>query len=189
MNSIVLLAGAAAQGGNAGASGQGGSPIGLIIMMVALFAIMYFMMIRPQKKKQKEEQSMRDNIQVGDEITTIGGIMGRVVTVKEDSLIIETGADRNKMKIARWAVSANNTANEKAEAERKRKSPAGPFPPTTPPTKSLRLRDRRLKRLQRQKKRKKLRTPQPKAKPAEKRARNQKTILLTNNKERIKWKT
>jgi preprotein translocase subunit YajC len=76
------------------------------------------MMIRPQKKKQKEEQNMRDNIQIGDEITTIGGIMGRVVTVKEDSLIIETGADRNKMKITKWAVSTNNTANEKAEAER-----------------------------------------------------------------------
>ena len=61
---------------------------------------------------------MRDNVQIGDEITTIGGIIGRVVTVKEDSLIIETGADRNKMKITKWAVSANNTANEKAEAER-----------------------------------------------------------------------
>ncbi len=118
MNSLFLLA-SSAQGGNAGtASGQGGSPIGLIVMMVALFGVMYFMMIRPQKKKQKEEQSMRDNIQVGDEITTIGGIMGRVVTVKDDSLVIETGADRNKMKIARWAVSTNNTANEKLEAER-----------------------------------------------------------------------
>ncbi len=101
-----------------GQGGQGGSPITMIVIMVALFGAMYFMMIRPQKKKQQEEQSMRDNIQVGDEITTIGGIMGRVVTVKEDSLIIETGADRNKMKIARWAVSQNNTANEKAEAER-----------------------------------------------------------------------
>ena len=101
-----------------GQGGSTGSPVTMIVIMVALFGAMYFMMIRPQKKKQQEEQSMRDNIQVGDEITTIGGIMGRVVTVKEDSLIIETGADRNKMKIARWAVSQNNTANEKAEAER-----------------------------------------------------------------------
>ena len=90
----------------------------MIVMMVALFGLMYFMMIRPQKQKQKEEQQMRDNIQIGDEITTIGGIMGRVITVKDDSLIIETGADRNKMKIARWAVQTNNTANEKLEAER-----------------------------------------------------------------------
>ncbi len=115
MNLTLLnMFGAAQQQGTA----SGGSGISMIIIMVALFGVMYFMMIRPQKKKQQEEQTMRDNIQVGDEITTIGGIMGRVVTVKEDSLIIETGADRNKMKIARWAVSTNNTANEKLEAER-----------------------------------------------------------------------
>lgn len=105
-----------AQGAEGATSPAGGMP--MIIMMVALFGIMYFVMIRPQKKKQKEEQAMRDNVQIGDEITTIGGIVGRVVTVKEDSLIIETGADRNKMKITKWAVSANNTANEKVEAER-----------------------------------------------------------------------
>ncbi len=99
----------------AGAKGQ----VSLIVMTVLLFAVMYFVMIRPQKKRQKEEQQMRDSIEVGDEITTIGGIMGRVVTVKEDALIIETGADRNKMKITKWAVSTNNTANEKLEAERK----------------------------------------------------------------------
>lgn len=88
------------------------------VYLIAMIAIMYFLMIRPQRKKQKEEQTMRDNIQIGDEITTIGGIMGKVVTVKEDSLVIETGADRNKLKIARWAVSTNNTANEKLAAER-----------------------------------------------------------------------
>ena len=89
-----------------------------LIMFVPIVALMYFMMIRPQKKKQKEEQAMRDNLQIGDEITTIGGIIGRIVTVKDDSLIIETGADRNHMKITRWAVSQNNTANEKLAAER-----------------------------------------------------------------------
>lgn len=89
-----------------------------ILLMVALFVGMYFLMIRPQKKQQKKDQEMRDSTQVGDEVTTIGGIMGRVVTVKEDSLIIETGADRNKMKIARWAIQVNNTAAEKLQAER-----------------------------------------------------------------------
>ena len=69
-------------------AGQQQGGMSMIIMMAALFGVMYFVMIRPQKKKQKEEQNMRDSIQVGDEITTIGGIMGRVVTVKEDSLII-----------------------------------------------------------------------------------------------------
>ena len=86
---LNLASGTAANGANAGKS-----QISLIVMMVLLFAVMYFVMIRPQKKKQKEEQQMRDSIEVGDEITTIGGIVGRVVTVKDDSLIIETGAER-----------------------------------------------------------------------------------------------
>lgn len=90
----------------------------MLIMLVGMVALMYFMMIRPQKKKQKEEQAMRDNLQSGDEITTIGGIIGRIVTVKDDTIVIETGADRNHIKITRWAVSQNNTANEKLAAER-----------------------------------------------------------------------
>ncbi|MDD6464196.1 MAG: preprotein translocase subunit YajC [Clostridiaceae bacterium] len=98
-------------------SGKSGS-LSMILMMAAIFALMYFLMIRPQKKKQKEEQAMRDNLQIGDEITTIGGIVGKIVTVKDDTLIIETGADRNRMKITRWAISQNNTANEKLAAER-----------------------------------------------------------------------
>lgn len=102
----------------AGAAAGTGSMMMSILMMVGLFAIMYFLMIRPQRKQQKQEQEMRESVQVGDEITTIGGIMGRVVTVRDDSLIIETGADRNKMKIARWALQINNTANEKMQAER-----------------------------------------------------------------------
>ena len=81
-----LLGGGAAAEGAEGATS--GSPMSLILM-VGLFAVMYFVMIRPQKKKQKEEQQMRDTIQIGDEITTIGGIMGRVVTVKEDSIVLE----------------------------------------------------------------------------------------------------
>lgn len=92
--------------------------LSFIIILVLMFVGMYFLMIRPQRKQQKKDQEMRDSTQVGDEITTIGGIMGRVVTVKEDSLIIETGADRNKMKIARWAIQLNNTASEKLQAER-----------------------------------------------------------------------
>jgi len=104
--------------GLGGTGGGSQSPTTMILVMGAMFGVMYLVMIRPQKKKQKEEQAMRENVQIGDEITTIGGIMGRVVTVKEDSIIIETGADRNKMKLARWAVSVNNTATEKVEAER-----------------------------------------------------------------------
>lgn len=95
-----------------------GSSSSMIIMLVAMFAIMYFLMIRPQKKRQKEEQAMRDAVEVGDEIVTIGGICGRVVTTKEDSLIIETGADRNRMMVKRWSVQTNATANERMQAER-----------------------------------------------------------------------
>ena len=100
---------------------EGGSTKGsfsMIIMMVVFVVAMYFMMIRPQKKKQQEEQKLRDSVQIGDEITTIGGINGRVVTVTEDSIVLETGADRTKMKIMRWAIQTNNTANERAESEK-----------------------------------------------------------------------
>ena len=96
----------------------------LILMALAgyILLVMVLRVLRrrsvQEMEQQKKEQEMRDSLQVGDEITTIGGIMGRVVTVKEDSLIIETGADRNKMRIARWAVQTNNTANEKLAAER-----------------------------------------------------------------------
>lgn len=114
MNFLPLLAGA---GGTAAAGGST-NPVSMILILALMFGVMYFVMIRPQKKKQKEEEAMRDNVQIGDDITTIGGIMGKVVSVKEDCLVIETGADRNKMRIARWAVSTNNTAAEKAEAER-----------------------------------------------------------------------
>lgn len=97
----------------------GASKYGSILLMVAMFAGMYFLMIRPQKKKQKEEQEMRETLQIGDEISTIGGIVGKIITVKDDSLIIETGADRTKLKITRWAIQTNNTSNERLEAERK----------------------------------------------------------------------
>lgn len=103
---------------DAGTTATQGNSWTTILLMAALFGVMYFVMIRPQKKKQKEEQEMRDAIQIGDEITTIGGIMGRVVTVKEDSLVIETGADRTKMKITRWAIQTNNTAEDRLQAER-----------------------------------------------------------------------
>lgn len=121
MNPILLMLpgmGGTGATGAAGAQGSSGNPLVMIVMMAVLFGAMYFFTIRPQKKKQKEDQQMRDSLQIGDEITTIGGIVGRVVTIKDDSIVIETGADRNKMKIMRWAIQTNNTAAEKAQAER-----------------------------------------------------------------------
>lgn len=116
MDFMTLLAAPVA---GAEGSAQQQSPFTMIIFIAIMGIFMYFTMFRPQKKKQKEEQQMRDSLQIGDEITTIGGIIGRVVTIKDDdTLIIETGSDRNKMKITRWAMQTNNTANEKAQAER-----------------------------------------------------------------------
>ena len=78
---------------NSSASASGGMGMfGMIIWLVVIFGFMYFLMIRPQKKRQKEEQEMRNALEIGDEIVTIGGIVGRVVTIRENDLIIETGA-------------------------------------------------------------------------------------------------
>ena len=119
MNFIPLFSLGSFFGGGAAEGGASGSKWGSIIMIVVMAVAMYFLMIRPQKKKQKEEQEMRDSIQIGDEVTTIGGIIGRVVTVKEDSIVIETGADRVKMRFQRWAIQTNETSNARMEAERK----------------------------------------------------------------------
>ena len=104
--------------GTDGSTASGGSPLTMILLLVGMMAVMYFIMIRPQKKKQQEEQKLRDSVQIGDEITTIGGISGRIVTVKEDSIVIETGADRTKMKLMRWAIQTNDTANARAAEEK-----------------------------------------------------------------------
>ncbi len=74
-----------------------------------MIVIFYFLLIRPQKKKEKEVQKMRSDLQVGDEIVTSGGIIGRVVSLRDDTVVIETGTDRSKVRIARWAVQVNNT--------------------------------------------------------------------------------
>ena len=75
--------------------------IGLIVVM---FVALYFFMIRPQKKQEQQVNDMRNNLQVGDEITTIGGIIGKIVSIKEETLMIETGHDRTKIRILRSAV-------------------------------------------------------------------------------------
>lgn len=71
---------------------------------VIIIAIFYFFMIRPQRKRDKEEREMRNSVQPGDEICTIGGFIGRVVSVKDDTLVIETSADRTRLRLYRWAI-------------------------------------------------------------------------------------
>ena len=92
----------------------------MIIMLVAMVAIFYFMMIRPENKRKKEAEQMRSALKNGDKVTTIGGIVGTVVNVKEDKFVIETGADQVRIEFAKWALSTNETATEAAKAEAKK---------------------------------------------------------------------
>ena len=95
-----------------------------IIMLVVMFGVMYFLMIRPENKRKKEAEAMRSALKVGDKITTIGGIIGKVVDIKEDKFVIETGADQVRIEFAKWALSTNETAAENAKAEAKKAAEA-----------------------------------------------------------------
>ncbi|MEG0541091.1 MAG: preprotein translocase subunit YajC [Angelakisella sp.] len=85
------------------------STFGSLALIIVIF---YFFILRPQQKKEKQSQQMRSSIEVGDDIVTIGGIVGTVVSLKEDTIVIETSGDRNKMRITRWAVQQNTTPKE-----------------------------------------------------------------------------
>ena len=91
-----------------------------VIMLVLMVAVFYFMLIRPENKRKKEAEAMRGAVKTGDKITTIGGIIGTVVNVKEDKIVIETSADQVRIEFAKWAISSNETAAEAAKAEAKK---------------------------------------------------------------------
>mgnify|MGYP003447253330 CR=1 FL=1 len=92
----------------------------MIIMLLGMLVVFYFFMIRPENKRKKEAEELRNNISVGDRITTIGGIVGTVVNVKDDKFVMETGADQVRIEFAKWALSTNETATEAAaEAAKK----------------------------------------------------------------------
>lgn len=97
------------------AAGMGGQSILMIVLMIAVF---YFLMIRPENKKKKKLEEMRSNVKVGDNITTIGGVVGDVCHVKDDIVVIEVGADRVRIEFNKWAISTNNSAMKEAEKER-----------------------------------------------------------------------
>lgn len=84
-----------------------------IILLVLMFGMLYFFMIRPENKRKKEAENLRNSLVVGDEITTIGGITGTICAVKETTIVIETGADRVRIEFTKWAVSTKN--NKPAE--------------------------------------------------------------------------
>ncbi len=89
---------------------QYGQILGSVLPIVLLFVVFYFFLIRPQKKRDKAEKEMRQSIQVGDEISTIGGFIGKVVSIKDETLVIESSADRTKLKLYRWAVRGKEAA-------------------------------------------------------------------------------
>ena len=107
MNQMMTLTTAEQQGG-------GFSLIIMLLVYAVFIGALYLIFFRPQNKKKKKEAAMRKNALVGDEITTIGGICGRIVAVKDetDSIVIETGSDRAKLRVKRWAIGSVDTVHE-----------------------------------------------------------------------------
>ena len=96
-----------------------------ILMLIVMVAIMYFLMIRPENKRKKKAQEMRDSLKKGDIITTIGGIIGKIVSVTKDTIVIETSDDRVRMELAKWAVSSVGVqSTEQPEETKEEKKPA-----------------------------------------------------------------
>ena len=92
----------------------------MIIMLVVMLGVFYFFMIRPENKRKKEAEQIRSSVKNGDKITTIGGIVGTVVDVKEDRIVVETSADQVRVELMKWAISTNETATARAAAEAKK---------------------------------------------------------------------
>lgn len=93
-----------------------------LIMVAVMFALLYFMMIRPENKRKKEAQAMRDSLSVGDEITTIGGLTGTICQVKENTIVLESGVDRVRVEFTKWAISSKGTqSTEEAVPEKSEK--------------------------------------------------------------------
>lgn len=110
----------------AAAAAGPGSMLPSILMIVVMIGVMYFLLIRPENKKKKAAEEMRSSLKVGDEITTIGGIVGTVCAVKEKTVVLETGADRVRVEFTKWAISSKGTQSteepvvEKAEKKDKK---------------------------------------------------------------------
>ena len=92
----------------------------MLIMLVPMILIFYFMLIRPENKRKKEAEQMRSAVKTGDKITTIGGVIGTVVSVKDDKFVMETGADQVRIEFAKWAISTNDTAEAAAKEKAKK---------------------------------------------------------------------
>ena len=98
----------------------GGDILPMLITLVVMLLLMYFMVFRPQKKQQQRETEMRNSLEIGDEVTTIGGIIGRVVAIKDDTFVMETGSDRVKIRFRRTAIAALNKLDLNAADKEKK---------------------------------------------------------------------
>ena len=97
----------------------GTNGLGSMLPLIIIFGLMmYFMLIRPEKKKKKEEEALRSSLQVGDRITTIGGIVGKIIDISGENIVIETSLDQVRMELKKWSVMANNTAEDKQKKAR-----------------------------------------------------------------------
>ena len=99
------------------ATAAGGEFISMIIMLVVMFGILYFMMIRPQKKKEKADRQLRASLQAGDKIVTIGGFTGRILSVKDDEVTFETGAAKTRLTVKKWAIQTREGPEAEAAVE------------------------------------------------------------------------
>lgn len=98
-----------------------------ILMLVALVAVFYFMLIRPESKRKKAAEQMRSSLKKGDKLTTIGGIVGTIVQVGDDTLVIETSEDRVRMEVTKWAVSTTGVQTTTDPRQKRRSSSRHPM--------------------------------------------------------------
>ena len=106
------------------AAPQGGGMLAMLLPLGLTFLIMWVLMIRPENKRKKEAEAMRNAVKRGDRIVTIGGIMGVVVDVKEEKVVLESGADQVRIELAKWALSTNETADAAAKEQAKKDAEA-----------------------------------------------------------------
>jgi len=92
------------------------------VMILVMIAIFYFLLIRPESKKKKEAAAMRASLKVGDQITTIGGVVGTICAIKEETIVMETGADRVRIEFTKWAISSKGTQVDQEAAAQEKKS-------------------------------------------------------------------
>ena len=114
MNSNIFTLYAAS---TSGADAMGMGTYGTLIWLVIMIALFYFMLIRPQKKKEKADRQLRASLQPGDKIVTIGGFTGRILTIKDDEVTFETGAAKTRLTIKKWAIQTREGPEVEAPVE------------------------------------------------------------------------